>query len=142
MLRKRIPFLRLTLLALTAIALPACDTDGPGTPGYNHAGPVTSRVVVTITSNKSTLPVGSDSYAILTVTVTNSATGQPVPDLTVVDLSSNLGSFGSFGGPNEFQVETHGGGVSVVFFPGDVLGTATIRAAALGGVGFVDIRIR
>jgi hypothetical protein len=142
MLRNRLSILRVTLLACAAILLPACDTDGPGKPGYNLAGPVTTQAVVTVTSNKGTLPVLTDNFATLTVTVVNSATGAPAPDLTVVAMSTNIGSFGSLGGPAELLLETVGGRASTVFFPGEILGTATIRAEALGGVGFVSIRIR
>lgn len=142
MFRNRLPILRVALLACAAILLPACDTDGPGKPGYNLAGPVTTRALVTVTTNKGTLPVSSDAFATLNVSVVNSATGAPAPDLTVVGMSSNIGSFGSFGGPNELLLETVGGHASTVFFPGDILGTARIRAEALGGVGFVEIRIR
>lgn len=142
MLRTRLSMLRLALLACAALALPACDTDGPGKPGYNHAGPVISKAVVTVSSNKATLPVSTDSFAILTVTVTDSATGAPARDLTLVLMTTNIGAFGFFGGPNETTLETIGGRATVVFYPGDALGVATIRAEALGGVGFTEIRIR
>lgn len=142
MQRNRASFLRLALLALAAIAIPACDTDGPGATGYNHAWPVPERALVTVTTNKGSLPVGGGSPATVTVTAINSSTLQPVTDATVVDLSSNLGSFGSVGGPNGAQILTHNGSASVAFFPGTVAGTATVRAEVLFGVGFVEIRIR
>ena len=142
MFRNRLSILRVALLACAAILLPACDTDGPGKPGYNLAGPVTTKALVTVTTNKGTLPVSTDAFATLNITVVNSATGAPAPDLTLVGMTTNIGSFGSFGGPNELLLETVGGHASTVFFPGDILGTATIRAEALGGVGFVEIRIR
>ena len=142
MLRNRFSMLRLALLASVALALPACDTDGPGKPGYNFAGPVISKAVVTITSNRSQLPILSDSFATLTITVSDSVTGAPARDLTVVSLTTNLGSFGFLGGPSEAAVETIGGRATIAFFGGESPGTATIRAEALGGVGFVSIRIR
>lgn len=142
MLRNRLSTLRLALLACAALALPACDTDGPGKPGYNLAGPVVSQMIVTVTSNKGSLPVSSDSFATLTVTVVDSATGAPARDLSDILMTASIGSFGSFGGGNETVLETIGGRASVVFYPGDILGVATIRAESLGGVGFTQIRIR
>lgn len=142
MLRNRFSTLRLALLACAALALPACDTDGPGKPGYNHAGPVISQMVVTVSSNKATLPILSDQFAIVTVTVHDSATGAPARDLTVVTITTTLGSFGSIGGANAALLETIGGRATIPFYSGDVPGIATIRAEALGGVGFTEIRLR
>jgi hypothetical protein len=142
MLRYRTSILRLALLALAAIAIPACDTDGPGGTGYNHALPVVGRAAVTVTTNKASLPAGGTSPATVTVTAVSSTTGLPVTDLTVVTMTTNLGAFGSVGGPNAAQILTHSGVASVAFFPGEVSGTAVIQANVLNGLGYVEIQIR
>lgn len=142
MQRNRASFLRLALLALAAIAIPACDTDGPGATGYNHAWPVPERTVVTVTTNKGSLPAGGSSPATLTVTAVGEYAGITVPDDTVVGVSSSLGSFGYVGGPNATQVLTHNGQATVTLYPGDVRGLARVQAEVLGGVGFVEIDIR
>jgi hypothetical protein len=142
MLRNRSLVLGLALLALAAIAFPACNGKDPGGVGYNHAYPVPERTIVTITSNKGSLPAGGTSPATLTVTAVAEYVGVTVADDTVVGISSNLGSFGRVGGPNVAQLLTRNGQATVSFFPGNTRGVARIQAEVLYGVGNIEIEIR
>lgn len=139
----RLAFLRLATFALMAAVLPGCEvSDDPGSRGYNLAGPVNSTFVVSLTSNRSSLTAGDDHFATLTVTAVVASSGAPVPNLTVATLTTNIGQFGSLGGTNTAAIELVNGVGTVVMFPGDTIGTASVRAQVGSGVAFTDIRIR
>jgi hypothetical protein len=129
------------LLAATALGgFVACDTDGPGRPGYNFAGPIQAAPTVTVTSSRATMQGDNTTSAAITVTARN-ASGGSVSDLTVAHLTTNIGHFGSAEGPTAIDVEFFGGAARTVFFSGTVEGTAFIRAEVNGGVGQTTIRI-
>lgn len=132
---------RLLLAAAAVGGLVACDSDGPGRPGYQFAGPVGDTTpLVTVTSSRSTMQGDNTAAAQITVTAV-SAAGSSVPNLTIAHMTTNIGHFGSTDGPLELDVEFFGGSARTVFFSGLVEGTATIRAEVNGGVGITTIRI-
>ena len=135
--------LRLLLAATALGGLAACDTDGPGRPGYQLAGPVQNAPapIVTVISSRATMQGDNSTSAAITVTAVDGGTGISVPNLTIAALSTNIGHFGSSDGPIELEVEFFGGSARTVFFSGTTEGTATIRAEVNGGVGITTIRI-
>ena len=136
--------LRLLLAAAAMGGFAACenDTDGPGRPGYQLAGPVQNQVaLVTVTSSRSQMQGDNATSATITVTALNPATGASVPNLTLALMTTNIGHFGSSDGPTELAIEFFGGSARTVFFSGTVEGTATIRAEVNGGVGITSIRV-
>ncbi len=138
----RTAILRLVTFVLVAASFVGCRADDPGVRGYNLAGPVNSTFTVTLTSSRSSMTAGDDQFARLTVTAVVTSTGQPVPNLTEAVLATNIGQFGSLGGTNAVTIELINGVGTMVMFPGDTIGTATVRAQVGSGVAFTEIRIR
>jgi hypothetical protein len=144
MFRIRVPsLLRILPLAVLAGMLPACDTDGPGKVGYNHAGPThpLPATIVTVTSDRGSLEVGGTNFARITVTAVNPATGAPVPDLTEALLTTTAGNLGSQSGEQEIVLELVNGVATTALFAGSEAALATVRAQVGSGVGFVTVRM-
>ncbi|MEO8198469.1 MAG: IPT/TIG domain-containing protein, partial [Thermoanaerobaculia bacterium] len=99
-------------------------------------------VNVSVSASTGSVEVGSTSPVVLVIRATRADNGQPVPNLTHGTITSTLGSFGAVGGPQTLDVELVNGQATVVFFPGDTVGTATIRATVSTGVGFTSVTIR
>ncbi len=141
----------LNLLAAALIVAAGCSSDDPKNPTAPPATPVDpiaqAIYSVTVVPSKSTLEVGSTDASILTVRANRTDTGAAPPNLTKLDLTATLGSFGNVGGPNVLTAEFQGGIVSLPFFGGSTIGTATIRAQVTGSgissgsVGFGTVRV-
>lgn len=114
-------------------------TGTPTTP-VPPVAPVTFSI--TITSSANQMIAGENEPATLTITARRTDNGQPPPNLTKVQITTTLGSFGNVGGPQSIERELLSGQTQVAFFPGTVVGTATIRAAIGDSVGFASIEIR
>src|SRR5512135_2177896 len=118
MLRKIEKFSGLLLTALVASAI-GCSADSPSAPSDQIVGPTTPTTVsVSIVSSKKSLFATSETFSVLTVTVTKD--GLPVPDLTEVTISTTLGNLDSPTGASSVKVLTSGGKVVVNFWPGSV----------------------
>lgn len=140
---------------VAALALAAgCSSDDPKSPTAPPAtpvepGPAPVVYAVTVSPSKSALEVGTTDSATVTIRATRTDTGAPPANLTKVEISTTLGSFGSVGGPNQLVAEFLNGQVQVAFFGSGTVGTATIRAQVKddrfniseSSVGFGTIRI-
>lgn len=133
------------LLAAGLAAAVGCSSDDPKSPTAPPTTPVPPVTPVTynvtVAPSKSSLPVGSNEFANITVTAARTDTGAAPPNLTVVTLTTTLGSFGNAGGPQTLEAELIGGSVVVAFFPGATVGTATLRAQVGNSVGFGSVRV-
>ena len=121
-----------------------CSADDPNSPTAPPVVPVppAAGVNVSVTTSASTLDAASSTFATLTVRATRSDNGQPVPNLTQGSITTSLGNFGSVSGPQELAIELVNGQATVTLFPGNTIGTASIRAAVSSGVGFTTVTVR
>lgn len=130
--------------AILAGLLPlGCDTNEANLPSQPRVQPVEPEVVpiVTVTTSRGRLWVGDDRFAMIKVTATDPRNGASVPNLTIADMSTNLGNFQSMGGPQEVELEFFWGEINVPLFPGSEAGDARVRAEVDGGVGIVTVRM-
>lgn len=132
------------LLAPGLLLALACSTDKPGSPTAPPTSPIppVAGVNVSVVASLSELEVNSTNSSLVRIRATRADTGQALPNLTPVALTTTLGSFGSQGGPGQMDLELVGGEASVPFFAGGTIGSATIRAAVSSGVGFATIIVR
>lgn len=142
---------RLLLPLLALFAVLGC-TSSPTEPSGGSSSPITPKppdpVVgysVTVTANPPEITAGSESSSNITVQVRRTDNGQPPPDLTRVTLTTNIGGFGSVGGPQTVELDLINGQAQAVLFAGTESGVATVRAAAtIGNVqaaGTANVRI-
>ncbi len=136
--------LRYPLLALGLVLSFACSADSPSSPTAPPVVPIPPAVGVNVSISSSTgsLEAGSTGFATLVIHATRADNGQPVPNLTHGTITTTLGNFGSVGGPQTLDVELVNGQATVIFFPGAVVGSASIRAAVSTGVAFTAVTIR
>ncbi|KAB2958841.1 MAG: hypothetical protein F9K16_12955 [Thermoanaerobaculia bacterium] len=130
--------------AIVAGLLPlGCDTNEAKLPSQPRVQPVEPEVVpiVTVTTSRGRLWVGDDRFAMIKVTATDPRTGASVPNLTIAEMSTNLGNFQSMAGLQELELEFFWGEVNVPLFPGAEAGDARVRAEVDGGVGVVTVRM-
>lgn len=139
---------RFCFLAAALLVAVGCSSDDPKSPTAPSSTPVDpiAQVVysVTVSPSKGSLEVNSTTASIVEVRAVRTDTGAAPPNLTKLDLTTTLGSFGSVNGPNVLQAEFQNGLVSVPFFGGATIGTATIRAQVSGSsssVGFGSVRV-
>lgn len=121
-----------------------CSTDSPSSPTAPPANPVpptppSAQIVVTISPSSSSLEAGSTEFATLVVTATRG--GVPLSGVVPATLTTTLGSFGSFGGPQSVDLELVNGQTTVVVFPGSTIGSASVRAEVNNSLGFATITI-
>ncbi len=137
-------FQKLTLAA-ALVALVGCSTKSASRPSQTPSAPIPPTQGVTTTVTVSVSP------NILTVNGTNPATvrvrvsvsnGTVPADGSQVALSTNLGSFGSVGGPTTANVVLSGGQGSVAFFPGATVGVATIQATFNSAIGVASVQVK
>jgi hypothetical protein len=119
---------------------PTEPSGGGGTIAPKPPDPVVT-FTVTVTANPSQITAGGAASSNITVDVRRSDNGQPPPDLTTVTLTTNLGAFGSAGGPQSVELQTVNGRVQAVLFAGTDSGTATVRAQVAGGAGATNVTI-
>jgi hypothetical protein len=139
-----------SLLLAAAIGLAAaCSSSSPSEPGSGPAPtpkppdppPTVTTYNISVAANPADLAVGSGTPSTVTVTVTASDTGQAPPDLTNVELTTTLGSFGVAGGPATTTLQLVNGRAQAVLFAGASAGTATVRAAVGSSAGAANVRI-
>lgn len=135
---------RLATLGLVLGLTAGCSTDEPKSPTAPPSNPVppAAGVNVVVSASNSVLEVESTTPSMITVRASRADTGAALPNLTPVNLTTTLGGFGSVGGPAQTTLELVGGQASVPFFAGNVVGSASIRAAVSGGVGFAGVTVR
>jgi hypothetical protein len=138
----------LRLSSAFALAAVLGCTSSPTEPSSGGGGTITPKppepvvtFAVTVTANPSQIVAGGTGSSQITVDVRRSDNGQPPPDLTPVTLTTNLGGFGSSGGPQSIQLQTVNGRVQAVLFAGTDSGTATVRAQVTGGAGAANVNI-
>ncbi len=129
-------------LVVGVAALAACNTTEAKLPTQPTVNPYSPDVyAVTVASSKTRMHVGDDSPADINITATRVSDGTFPPNLTVADLTTDLGDFVTLGsGAQEVLLELVGGHVHTVYFAPDSPGTATLRADVLGSVGFRQIK--
>jgi hypothetical protein len=135
---------RFPLLALGLALTLGCSADSPNSPTAPPSNPVPPSVGINVTVSSSTasLEAGSTSFATLVIRATRADNGQAVPNLTPGTVTTTLGNLGSATGPQTLEVELVNGQATVVLFPGDTVGTASVRAAVSTGVGFASVGVR
>jgi len=142
---------RLCFLAAALLVAVGCSSDDPKSPTAPPATPVDpiaqAIYSVTVVPSRGSLEVNSTDASIIEVRAARTDNGSPPPNLTKLNLTTTLGSFGNVGGPNVLEAEFQNGLVSVPFFGGGTIGTATIRAQVTGNgissgsVGFGTVRV-
>ena len=145
LIRLLLPLLAVAVLA--ALAVSGC-TSSPTEPSGGGSGPITPKppdpVIsfnITVTANPSEITAGSEGTSNITVQVRRADNGAPPPDLTKVTLTTNLGGFGTVGGPTTVELDLVNGQAQAVLFAGTESGVATVRAQALGSGGAANVRI-
>jgi PKD repeat protein len=145
--------LLLPLLALVALFVGVWGcTSSPTEPSGGSSSPITPKppdpvvaYTVTVTANPGEITAGSGGSSNVTVQVRRTDNGQPPPDLTRVTLTTNIGGFGTVGGPQTLELDLINGQAQAVLFAGPESGVATIRAAAtigtLQAAGTTNVRI-
>lgn len=125
---ERIKSRPLFLAALgVALLLGACSADSPTAPQPQTPVPPSTPplgVSVSITADPTDQAVGSTSPSTITVRATRQDGALFNGTLTV---TTDLGGFGSVGGPSTTQVTLVNGVGQAFFFPGNVAGVATLR---------------
>jgi PKD repeat protein len=135
----RMPF---AIAVVAAICLAACK-DGnpvalPTDPGGNA-----DQLVITVTSDRGQVEVGSTTPATLAIRARKS-NGQPPTGAIEVTLNTSLGSFGVDSTGNEVKLVTRTlveGGATVQFFGGSKSGVANILAQVGTNVGSLNLTI-
>ena len=120
---------------------PTEPSGGGGTPIPPTPPPTVVTFNVTVTANPSQLTAGGTDSSTITVDVHRTDNGLPPPDLTVVTLTTALGSFGSAGGPQSVQLQLLNGRAQATLFAGTETGTATVRAVVNGSAGATNVGI-
>jgi PKD repeat protein len=136
------------LLPMIALAAVLGCTSSPTEPSSGGGPPVSPKppdpvlaYVITVTANPSEISTGTTSSANVNVEVRRADNGQAPPDLTPVTLTTNLGGFGTSGGPQSVTLQLVGGRGQAVLFAGPETGTATVRAELNGSAGAANVRI-
>ena len=134
-------------LAFGLLLAVGCQSDSPTEPRPAapqqpvEPAPVTA-FTVTVTASPPSIVQGSNSTSTITVRVRRTDTGAPPPDLTEVTLTTSLGEFGSAGsGDQQVTLQLVGGQASAVLFPGNAIGTATVRAEIDRSAGVAQVQI-
>ncbi|HEX6900463.1 MAG TPA: IPT/TIG domain-containing protein [Thermoanaerobaculia bacterium] len=136
-----------SLLSLAlALTLAVGCTDSPTEPSDSPAvtpkppAPVTT-FTVSVSASPSEITAGGTGTSNINVQVRRTDNGQVPPDLTAVTLTTNLGAFGSPGGPQTLNLQLVNGEAQATLFAGDATGTATIRATVGPSSGAANVRI-
>ncbi len=131
-------------LLFIAMALAVgCGADAPSSPTAPPANPVppapTVSVDFTFTASRTDINVNATEPAVLTVRVFYADSGQPYSGS--VTVATTLGSLGSVGGAQSLVLQLVNGVVTVPFFPGGVIGTASISATLQNLVRYLSINV-
>lgn len=123
-----------------------CQSDSPTEPtNAPPAAPIPPAPVttfnVTVTASPGQLTAGTSTGSTITVDVRRTDNGQPPPDLTDVTVTTNLGGFGSTGGPQTVTLDLVNGRAQTVLFAGSEVGTATVRATVGSSSGAANVGI-
>ncbi len=112
-----------------ALLLGACSADSPTEPQPTPAPPSAPPlgVTVSITADPPDQAVGSTTPSTITVRATRQDGALFNGSLTI---TTDLGSFGSVGGPSTTTVTLVNGVGQAFFFPGNTAGVATLRVLA------------
>lgn len=111
--------------------------DAPPTPGTN---PPSAAFNITVTANPPQIEVSSDDRSQIRIVIRRRDNGAAPPNGTTVVVTTSLGLFAETGA-NEAIVTLTGGQAFLTLLPGDVFGTATIRAVLEGSAGGTNVRI-
>jgi len=136
------------LFALALAVTVGCQSDSPTEPGGSR--PATSKppepvigYSINITTTPAELTVGSTTPSNVTVEVRRTDTGQAPADLTPVTLTTSLGEFGSVGsGVQTLTLQLVNGRATAVLFPGENVGTATVRAQVDESAAATNVDVR
>jgi IPT/TIG domain len=134
-------------LAFGLLFVAGCQSDSPSEPRpVSPVQPVVPQPVtsfsVTVTANPPQIAQGSNGTSTITVQVRRTDSGTPPADLTPVTLSTTLGEFGNAGsGVREVTLQLVNGRASAVLFPGNAVGTATVRAEIERSAGVAEVLI-
>jgi hypothetical protein len=127
----------LSLLLLTAVVLAGCNLNTPVAPNTDGqlTGQTTNQQFVftgTISISAGGFTLTADDTATVTITANvRDASGNPVPNLTTIVFSTNLGAFVTEAGLTTVATATTFNGIAQVFFSSSnrQAGTATITAS-------------
>lgn len=134
----------LSCLAVMVAMLVACSTDTPTAPTQDPSDPTPglNAFIMSIRVDPESIPAASDSPATVTVRATDRVTGASPPNGSTVQVSTTLGEFGTVGSEIQSTAAVFDQGRARVFlFPGDVVGTASLRADLGGSVGRASLNI-
>src|SRR5512141_1656615 len=125
----------LTLVAAVA-GLQGCAADAPTNPGTGHGGGGTALTIQLITNDSN--PKAGTCTLIEAVVTLN---GNPVPDGTSVNFSTDFGSFSQNGQPLVSVVTQNGVAVTALCGPGAGLAKVHATATASGNTGSANLTI-
>ncbi|MEJ2084516.1 MAG: IPT/TIG domain-containing protein [Acidobacteriota bacterium] len=138
--RKWIPGCLAAMVAL----LVACSTDTPTAPTQVPSPPTPglNAFIMSIKVAPETLPVSDTVPATVTVKATNRDTGASPANGTTVLVTTTLGEFDTLGSEAQSTAAVFDQGkAKVLLYPGDVVGTATLRADLSGSIGRTTVDI-
>lgn len=132
-----------------ALALAGCQSDSPTEPGGGGSAPPATpkppvpvtTFTVSVTANPPQVSAGGTDPSTITVDVRRADNGQAPPDLTEVELTTNIGSFGAIGGPQSLDLQLINGRAQAFLYPGAEAGTATVRAVVGPSAGGANVQI-
>lgn len=136
----------LILLLVGLATFAGCSSDSPTapqqTPGPSPPGPSAAwNVAVSVSPNQ--LAAGTTTPSVVTFTVRRQDNGQPPPDGTTLVVSTTLGDLGSVAsGVQAANIALFGGSAQVLLFPGDIEGTAQVRAQIESSFGSAIVTVR
>jgi hypothetical protein len=134
------------LAALAGLLLLGCSTDSPTEPQRVTVPPGGGvpqvSFVITVTATPNSLEAGGDQGTLLTITVRRADNGAAPVNGTTIVVSTTLGAFGTVdSGLQQVVASLLGGVAQIQLFPGDVPGTAAIRAQLQNDFGGVNVAI-
>lgn len=125
-------------LAGAAVLLVACSAKSPTEPKQVPAptpGPSSSTWAITVSASPRQLSVSSTTPSLITIAVKNAINGSLPANGSTITVSTDLGTFGSVGGPQSVALQLANGQAQVQLYSSGNEGNATVTAQLNDSVG-------
>ncbi len=135
----------LAALVSLLLSLAACSSDSPSEPQRDPPPPPGSdqpaaTFNISVTADPPQIEVSSDDRSQIRIVIRRRDNGAVPPNGTTAVVTTSLGLFAETGA-NQAVVTLSGGQAFLTLLPGDVPGTATVRATLDGSAGARNVRI-